>query len=84
MRGNVKREMKNRMHRHGSFLEMKVIIQLSGLIWRIEDTDGRQKPVQMHNRPRTMLGLSDYLREVKTQESVGPRTLFGGRYAGST
>lgn len=38
------------MHNHGSFLEMKVIIQLSGLIGRLEDTDREQKPVQLFNR----------------------------------
>ncbi len=36
------------MHRHGSFLEMKVIIQLSVLTRRLEDTDSGQKPVQIH------------------------------------
>lgn len=35
------------MHSHSSFLEMKVIIQLSALGIGLEDTDVEQKPVQL-------------------------------------
>ncbi|RAI69447.1 hypothetical protein DOZ80_14990 [Pseudomonas fluorescens] len=36
---------------HDSFLEMKVIIQLSGLGCQSEATDREQKPVQLLNSP---------------------------------
>lgn len=67
------------MHRHDSFLEMKVIIQLSGLISGLEDTDGGQKPVQMPIRPRYATGdICSFQGEVHAEESVGPRTLRVG------
>jgi hypothetical protein len=39
---------------------MKVIIQLSGLIGRLEDTDHRQKPVQLLNGPASDVEMEDF------------------------
>jgi hypothetical protein len=67
------------MHSHSSFLEMKIIIQLSGLIVRLEDTDRGEKPVQLLKWPLLryqgrFVGAAGY----KQKESVGPRTLMTG------
>ena len=73
------------MHSHSSFLEMKVIIQLSVLTVRLEDTDGGQKPVQLLKWPWGMLsGWFGKSGEYKQKRVRGAADSDYRIYAGST
>ncbi|WP_460124864.1 hypothetical protein [Pseudomonas sp. S2_C03] len=70
----------NPIPRHDSFLEMKVIIQLSGLKRRLEDTDQGQKPVQLLSRPYLQMAES----QVQAKKIPCEHGIFQGGQAVST